>query len=390
MGAEGRDDFLPYNRPLIGEEEIAEVVDTLRSGWLTTGPKTRRFEEDLARYVEAPHVLALSSGTAALHLGLAAAGIGPGDEVITSALTFASCAHVIVHLGAKPVLADIREDDFNIDPEGIARLVTPKTRALMPVHYAGQPCRMDDILAIARPRHLFVLDDAAHAIGARYGERSVGSLADATAFSFYATKNLATGEGGALATADPEIDARARVLALHGMSRDAWGRYEAGGSWYYEIVEAGYKYNFTDIQAALGLHQLRRLDAMTERRAALAERYWRGLADVPEVLLPQVRPEVRHAWHLYPLRLRPEALRVDRGRFIELLTERGIGTSVHFIPLYRHPYYRENFGFRPQDFPVTERVYESIISLPLYPAMTDADADRVVEAVRDIARAERR
>ncbi len=383
-------DFLPYNRPLISEEEIAEVVDTLRSGWLTTGPKVRRFERELARYTGAPQALALSSGTAALHLALAAAGVGPDDEVITSALTFASCAHVVVHLGARPVLADIAEDDYNIDPAEIERRLTPRTRALMPVDYGGQPCRLDPIVEMAHARSLFVLEDAAHAIGARYRDRPVGSITDATAFSFYATKNLATGEGGALTSADPQIDARARMLSLHGMSRDAWKRYEAGGSWHYEIEAAGFKYNLTDIQAALGLGQLARLEATTDRRAALAARYTAGLAGAAEIITPTARPEVRHAWHLYVIRLRTEALRIDRARFIERLAERKIGSSVHFIPVYKHPYYREGFGFRPQDFPVTERVYESIISLPLYPLMTEADVDRVVEAVCEIARAERR
>lgn len=389
MSSERDSDFLPYNRPYIGEEEIAEVVDTLRSGWLTTGPKTRRFEEELARYAGARHALALSSGTAALHLALAASGIGPGDEVITSALTFASCAHVIVHTGATPVLADVTEDDANIDPAAIERLLTPRTRAIMPVDYGGQPCRLDAIMALAGARGLLVVEDAAHSIGATYRERPIGGIAHATAFSFYATKNLATGEGGALLTNDAALDERARGLALHGMNRDAWRRYEAGGSWYYEITDAGFKYNFTDIQAALGLAQLARLEWMTARREALAARYDAALASVAGIALATPRPEVRHARHLYTIRVRPEALRIGRDRFIALLGERGIGTSVHFIPVHHHPFYRERFGFRPDDFPVTERIYATTISLPLYPSMTDADADRVAEAVRDIARAER-
>ncbi|HWO93167.1 MAG TPA: DegT/DnrJ/EryC1/StrS family aminotransferase, partial [Dehalococcoidia bacterium] len=311
-------------------------------------------------------------------------------EVITSAFTFSSCAHVVVHLGATPVLADICEDDWNVDPADIERRITSGTRALMPVHYGGQPCRMDDIVALAKARGLFVLDDAAHAIGAAYRGLPVGSLADATAFSFYATKNVAMGEGGALTTADAAIDERARRLALHGMNRDAWQRYETGGSWYYEVVEAGYKYNLTDIQSALGLAQLTRLDWMTARRAELAARYTAAFASMDELGLPAVRPEVRHAWHLYAIRIRPEALRIDRNRFIALLAERGIGTSVHFIPVYRHPFYRDTFGLRPEDFPVTERVYQTCISLPLYPGMTDAEADRVIEAVGDIVRKEQR
>lgn len=384
-----RGDFLPYNRPFIGDEEIAEVVDTLRSGWLTTGPKTRRFEGELASFCGARHALALSSGTAALHLALAARGIGPGDEVITSAMTFASCAHVITHVGATPVLADVTEDDANIDPRDIEHRLSERTKALMPVDYGGQPCRLDEILAIADSRGLFVIEDAAHSIGATYRGRPVGSIAHATALSFYATKNLATGEGGALLTDDDDLDERARVLALHGMNRDAWKRYEAGGSWFYEITDAGYKYNFTDIEAALGLAQLARLEAMQRRREELAARYDAAFRDVGEIAIDAPRPEVRHARHLYTIRIRPERLRIDRGRFIAMLSDRGIGTSVHFIPVYRHPYYERRFGFRPEAFPVTERIYQTTISLPLYPSMTDRDVDRVAAAVREIARSER-
>jgi dTDP-4-amino-4,6-dideoxygalactose transaminase len=376
---------LPYNRPDIGEEEIAEVVDTLRSGWLTTGPKTRRFEAEFAAYTGARHALALNSATAALHLALDAARIGPGDEVITTPLTFAACANVIVQMGATPVLADVSPDDLNIDPEQVERRVTPRTRALMVVHYAGQPCRMDALLAIARRHNLFLLEDAAHATGAAYRGRTIGAIGDATAFSFYATKNLATGEGGMLATNRPEVDERARIMTLHGMSRDAWKRYDKGGSWYYEVVAPGYKYNMSDIMAALGLVQLRRLEAMNGRRTALAARLTAALAGCEAVEAPVARPEVRHVWHLYVIRLRLQCLRIDRAAFIEELAARGVATSVHFIPIHYHPYYREGFGFAPGDFPIAEDAYSRLISLPLYPTMTEADVDRVAEAVLDVA-----
>lgn len=381
---------LPYNRPDITEEEIAEVVDTLRSGWLTTGPRTRRFEVEFAAYTGAAHALALSSATAALHLALVAAGVGPGDEVITTPLTFAACANVIVQEGATPVLADVAGDDLNLDPEQVERRCTPRTRALMAVHYAGQPCRMDELLDIAQRRRLFLIEDAAHATGASYKGRMVGSIGDATAFSFYATKNLTTGEGGMLTTNRPEVEERARIMTLHGMNRDAWKRYDKGGSWYYEVVAPGYKYNMSDMQAALGLVQLRRLDAMNARRTDLAERLSARLAGCEAIELPAVRPEVRHVWHLYVIRLRLEMLRIDRAAFIDELTRRGIGTSVHFIPIHHHPYYREGFGFHPDDYPVTEDAYARLISLPLYPTMTDADVDRVAEAVIAIARQHRR
>jgi dTDP-4-amino-4,6-dideoxygalactose transaminase len=376
---------IPYNRPDIGEEEIAEVVDTLRSGWLTTGPKTRRFEGEFAAYTGARHALALSSATAALHLALVAANIGPGDEVITTPLTFAACANVIVQQGATPVLADVCADDLNIDPEQVERRITPRTRALMAVHYAGQPCRMDALLDIAQRHNLFLIEDAAHAVGAEYRGQRIGSIGDATAFSFYATKNLATGEGGMLTTNRPDVDERARIMTLHGMSRDGWNRYQKGGSWYYEVVAPGYKYNLSDIQAALGLVQLRRLEEMNARRDALSARMTAALAGCEAVETPRARPEVRHVWHLYVIRLRLRVLRIDRARFIEELAERGISTSVHFIPIHYHPYYREGFGFRAGDYPVAEDAYDRLISLPLYPTMTETDVDRVAEAVIEVA-----
>jgi dTDP-4-amino-4,6-dideoxygalactose transaminase len=384
------DGYLPYCRPTIDEEEIAAVAEVLRSGWLTTGPKARAFEEEFSRATASAHALAVNSGTSALHLALAASGIGPGDEVITTPLTFCSCANVIVQQGATPVLADICEDDFNIDPAQVARRVTERTRAIMAVDFAGQPCRLDDLREISERHHLLLLEDAAHSAGARYRDRPVGGIADATAFSFYPTKNMTTAEGGMLTAASEELDASARSLALHGMSRDAWRRYQKDASWAYDVVAPGYKYNMSDVQAALGLVQLRRLDEFNARRSQLARRYADRLADCEFISLPVARPDVEHVWHLYVIRLQLQSLRIDRSDFIEELANRGIGTSVHFIPIHHHSYYREGFNFSAADFPVTERVFPELLSLPLYPLMTDGDVDRVAESIRQIAEANAR
>jgi len=315
------EEYLPYCRPTIDDEEIAEVVETLRSGWLTTGPKVARFEAEFAGYTRSAHALALNSGTAALHLALAAAGIGPGDEVITTPLTFCACANVIVQQGAAPVLADVCEDDLNIDPVQVERQLTPRTRAILAVDYGGQPCRLDEMQALAESRGLLLVEDAAHAAGASYRGQPVGSIAAATAFSFYPTKNMTTAEGGMLTSTSPELSDQARILALHGMSHDAWGRYQRGGSWIYDVVAPGFKYNMSDLQAALGLVQLRRLDELVERRRRLAARYAEGLADCASLRLPSARPEVRHTWHLYPVRLRLERLAV-RALQVDVLDER--------------------------------------------------------------------
>jgi dTDP-4-amino-4,6-dideoxygalactose transaminase len=381
------DDYLPYCQPSVDEEEIAGVVEVLRSGWLTTGPRTHEFEREFATAVSSSHAVAVNSGTSALHLALAAAGIGPGDEVITTPLTFCACANVIVQLGATPVLADICSDDLNIDPDQVERRITPRTRAIMAVDFAGQPCRFDALRDLASRHHLFLLEDAAHSTGASYRDQPVGSIADATAFSFYPTKNMTTGEGGMLTVASDELEQRARVLALHGMSRDAWRRYQKDASWAYDVVAAGFKYNMSDIQAALGLVQLRRLDELNQARAALAQRYAALLQSCDAIELPASRPEVQRTWHLYVIRLRLEALRIDRSAFIEALAERGIGTSVHFIPIHHHSYFREGFGFSAADLPITEQVFPEIVSLPLYPRMTEADVERVASAVGAIAEA---
>jgi len=389
-----RDTFLPFSPPFIGDEEIAEVVDTLRSDWITTGPKVRRFEEEFAAFIGAPAALALHSGTAALHVALVALGIGPGDAVITTPMTFCSCVHVIEHVGARPVLVDVEPDTLNIDPGGIAKALDSSPfniRAILPVHLYGHPCDMDAIGEIARRHDLAIIEDAAHALPARYRGRRIGSppeirdLRGVTCFSFYATKNLTTAEGGML-TGPPDLVEEARLWSLHGMSRDAWRRYSAEGSWYYEVIRPGFKYNMTDIQAALGLHQLRKLPQFQARRREIVQRYNEAFSRFEELQTPVERPEVEHAWHLYVLRLNLERLKISRNQFIEELKARNIGTSVHFIPVHLHPYYRDRYGYKPEDFPVAYREYQRIVSLPLYPRMSDQDVQDVIDAVAAVVR----
>ncbi len=384
-----RAEFLPFAQPSIGDSEIAEVVDTLKSGWITTGPKVKEFEGRFKEYLGCGEAIAVNSCTASLHLALAASGIGPDDEVITSPLTFCSTANVIVHLGARPVFADIRPD-FNIDVAEIERRITPRTRAIIPVHYAGQPCDMDEILDTARNHNLTVIEDAAHAVGARYKGRMVGTLGDITCFSFYATKNMTTGEGGMIATEDNELAERMRLLSLHGMSRDAWKRYTSQGSWYYEVIYAGYKYNMTDIQAAIGLHQLAGLEEFLEVRSRYVEMYNEAFAEMPEIETPIVNRNIRHAWHLYVIRIVPEALTINRNQFIEALRAENIGTSVHFIPVHLHPFYKDRYGYKRGDYPVAEGIYERVISLPLFPRMSEDDVDDVIAAVKRIVNCHRR
>ena len=383
-----RETFLPFSPPMIGEQEIAEVSDTLRSGWITTGPKTKKFEQEFAQYVGVPAALAVNSCTAALHIALARLGIGPGDEVITTPMTFCSSVNVIEHVGARPVLADVEPDTLNIDPVQVEAKITPRTKAIMPVHYTGHPCEMDALLDLAHQHELHIVEDAAHALPARYKGRLIGSLGTLTAFSFYATKNLTTAEGGML-TGPPELLEEARIWSLHGMSRDAWKRYDAGGSWYYEVVLPGFKYNMTDIQASLGLWQLRRLEDFQSRRREIVGAYNRAFSGIDALEIPVERPAVTHAWHLYVLRLRPETLRIDRNRFIEELGARNIGTSVHFIPIHLHPYYRDKYGYKPDDLPVAYQNYQRVISLPLNPGLSNEDVTDVIEAVLDIVRKHR-
>ncbi len=381
---------VPFFRPDIGDEEIAAVVDTLRSGWLTIGPKTQAFEEAFARAVGATHAVAVNSCTAALHLALDALALKPGDEVITSTLTFTATGATIIHAGGTLVLADCDPETLNIDPADVLRKITPRTRAIVPVHYAGHPAPMDELLDIARQHGLAVVEDAAHALPASYRGRTIGVIGDMTAFSFYATKNLTTGEGGMLTTADPELADRLRTRRLHGMSRDAWRRYTAAGSWRYDVSYPGFKYNMTDIGAALGLVQLQRLPGFHRRRQQIADLYAHLLADVAEVELPVTRADVEHAWHLYVIRLRPERLRINRDALIELLKAEHIATQVHFIPLHLHSFYANTFGYRADHFPVASTAAETILSLPLFTLMSDEDVRYVASTLRRILHAHRR
>ena len=382
--------FLPFHVPEIGDDEIQAVVSVLRSGWLTTGSKAKQFEQDFAAMVGARHAVAVNSCTAALHLALEAIGLREGDEVIVPTMTFTATAEVVTYFKAKPVLVDCVPGTFNIDPDGIERAITPRTKAIIPVHFAGHPCEMDRIMDIARRRDLRVIDDAAHALPARYQGKMIGTIADCTCFSFYATKNITTGEGGMVTTDNPDWAARMRIMALHGLSRDAWKRYTAEGSWYYEILSPGFKYNLTDIAAALGISQLPKCERFWKTRERYAGLYDDGLGDLEEIIRPCVEPHVQHAWHLYVIQLDLDRLRIGRNEFIERLQDENIGCSVHFIPLHLHPYYRDTWGYAPPQFPVAGAIYERIVSLPLYPKMTEADVHRVISVVRDLIRRYRR
>ena len=385
-----RETFLPFHVPSVEEADIQGVVETLRSGWLTTGPRTREFEESFASYVGSPRAVAVNSCTAGLHVALAALDLKSQDEVITTPYTFVATVEAILLAGARPILVDVEHDSLNMDPARVEAAITAHTRAIVPVHFAGHPCEMDPILESARRRGIRVIEDAAHALPAVYRGKRIGSIGDCTAFSFYATKNLTTGEGGMLTTSDPELETRMRRLSLHGMSRDAWNRYAEGGSWYYEVLDLGFKYNMTDLQASLGLTQLPRLDGYARRREELVERYRRGLEGMSELELPSIPRDGKHAWHLFVIRLRPERLRIDREGFIRKLTEMQIGASVHFIPVPLHPYYRRRLGLTPDDFPIALENYRRAISLPLYPRMELEDVDYVSEVVRWIVETHRR
>ncbi len=413
------DKFIPYSLPLIEDEEIAEVLDTLRSGWITTGPKTKEFETEFAKYIGCKHAIAVNSCTAALHLALDAIAIKEGDKVITSPMTFAATAEVIRYFKAKPVFIDIDPMTMNIDTEKVEgylltivgnQVSLPK--AIIPVHYTGYPCDMDSIRRLAEKFGLKVIEDAAHALPSYFKGQIIGSTGDITCFSFYATKNITTGEGGMITTNNDEWAERMRIMSLHGISKDAWNRYSAEGSWYYEIIAPGYKYNLTDIAASLGIVQLRKADRLWQRRKEIAGMYNRAFRDIPGLEIPfnnhddsihrtddvgfknsepVPQPEgTRHSWHLYVIRLNLEGLSIDRNRFIEELRVMGIGTSVHFIPLHIHPYYRDTYDYKPEDFPVANETYKRIISLPIYPKMTDGDVERVVEAVVSVIRRFRR
>ena len=383
-------EFIPFHKPAIGEDEIRSVIETLQSGWLTSGSKVKRFEEDFSRYVGCKHAVAVNSGTAALHLALDAVGIKEGDEVIVPTMTFTATAEVVLYFKAKPVLVDCQPDTFNLDPTQLEAAITSKTKAIIPVHMAGQPCDMDEILSIARKHDLKVIEDAAHALPASYRDKTIGAVGDITCFSFYATKTITTGEGGMATTDNSEWAERMRMMSLHGISHDAWKRYTKEGSWYYEVVSPGFKYNLTDIAAAIGIEQLKKCNEFWQARQSIAMIYEKAFAGLKGIQVPLYRKDVQHAWHLFVIQVELERLRINRNQFIDALREKEIGTSVHFIPLHLHPYYRDKFGYKREDFPNASAAFERIISLPIYPKMTEAEVERVIEAVKSITQQNRR
>lgn len=382
--------FMRFHVPDIGEEEVESVIATLRSGWLTTGSKVKQFEEEFAAVIGVPHAVAVNSCTAALHLALDAIGLREGDEVIVPTMTFAATAEVVTYFKAKPVLVDCTAETLNIDPDKIEQVITSKTKAIIPVHFAGHPCEMDKIIRIARAYNLAVIEDAAHALPARYRGKMVGTIGDSTCFSFYATKNITTGEGGMVTTTNPEWAARMRMMSLHGLSRDAWNRYSAKGAWAYDILYPGFKYNLTDIAAAVGIPQLHKCERFWKTRERYAALYSEGFKDIPGLILPHVHEDVQHAWHLYVIQLDPKRLRLGRDEMIDMLKQQDIGCSVHFIPLHLHPYYRDTLGYRPEHCPVATQVSQRILSLPLYSKMTEADVNRVIAVVRKVVGGYRR
>jgi perosamine synthetase len=395
-----RKDFLPFALPDIGEGEIAAVTAVLRSGWITTGPEVQAFEREFAAAIGAAHAVAVNSCTAALHLALEALGVSQGDEVLTSTITFTATAEVVEYLGGRTRFVDVDADTLNISPDQCRAMITAQYRraggtwvhretggilkAIVPVHFAGHMVDMPGFLELGQEFGLAVLDDAAHAYPASLNGKGVGSFHCPTAFSFYATKTMTTAEGGMLTTNDGELASRVRLMALHGISRDAWKRYTAEGNWFYEVVEAGYKYNLTDIAASMGRVQLTRAAAMLSRRAEIARRFHAALGPLQAVEVPVTRAGVEHCWHLYPIRLRLDALQIGRGDFIEQLRARNIGASVHFIPLHRQPFYRDRYGYTEAEFPVAESAYPRLLSLPIYSRMTDADVEDVIGAVMEI------
>ncbi len=381
-----RAEFLIFGSPLIEQQEIMEVNRSLKSGWLGTGPKVKQFEEMFARYKGCAHAVAVNSCTAALHLSLAAIGLRPGDEVIVPTMTFAATANAVIHAGGKPVLADCERDTQNISPAEIARKITARTRAMVPVHFAGRPCNMDAIMALARKYKLKVIEDCAHAIETEYHGRKAGTFGDMGCFSFYVTKNIVTGEGGMVITNRASYAGKIKVLALHGMSKDAWRRFSDSGYKHYSVVEAGFKYNMMDLQAAIGIHQLPRVERYWRRRSEIWARYNNAFADLPVFLPPDPEPNTRHAFHLYTLLLDLDRCSIRRDDFLQKMTERKIGVGVHYIALHLHPFYRKTFGYRRGDFPNAGWISERTVSLPLSPKLSEKDVQDVIRAVRTILR----
>jgi len=381
---------VPFYRQLFDRREIAEITDTIKSHWITTGPKTHLLEKNLGEYLGAKQAIVVNSCTAALHLLLQASGIGPGDEVITTPYTFAATSEAILYTGATPVYGDIDYQSLNMTAYEAETKLTRKTKALLPVHIAGLPVRMNEFVTLARSRKVKLFDDAAHALGAEFKGRKIGTIGDGSAFSFYATKNLTTAEGGLVTTCHKRLSEKIRLLSLHGMSKGAWNRYGKVGSWRYDLLDLGYKYNLSDLHASLGLVQLSKYEKLQSLRRRAAERYMKHLADVDAVMLPLVEADSIHAWYTFMIRLRLEQLSINRDQFIEELTARHIGTSVHFIPLFLQTYYRKRFHLDRRDFPNAYRAYQEVITLPLYPALKVAEIDYVCENVADLCRKYRR
>ncbi len=384
-------DFIPFHRPSLGAEEAAAVREVLESGWITTGPATLKFESEFSRYVGASHAIAVNSGTAALQLAADLIGLQPGDEVLVPTLTFTATAEIVTYFGARPVLCDSVSGGFNIDVADANRRITSKTKAIIPVHFAGEPCKMDAIHAMASKHGLHVIEDAAHALPASYAGKRIGTHSDLTAFSFYATKNITTGEGGMLVTTRDEYAEKARCMRMHGISSGAWKRYAREGSWFYEVLYAGFKLNLPDILSAIGLVQLQKSDEFLRRRREIVQRYCERFSKLEELELPPIGSgDLEHAWHLFSLRLRSEDLQIGRNEFMEELKKRNVGAAVHFIPLHLHPYYVQTYGYRRGDFPHAEDAFARCLSLPLYPALSDDQVERVINAVESIVSSHRR
>ena len=377
-------DFLLFHKPFISEDEVNEIVDTVRSGWLSMGPKTIRFENEFNKYIGSRKSVAVSSWTAAGHLALEAFGIKAGDEVIVPTMTFPATAEIVCYFGAKPVIIDVAEDTLNISLKEIEKAITSKTKAIIPVHYGGQPCDMDEIQELANHHNLKVLEDAAHSLPAVYKGKKVGTISDVTCFSFYATKTLSTGEGGMICTNNEEIAERTAIMRLHGINRDAWKRYSESGSWYYEVVAPGYKYNFTDLQASLGLPQLKKVDAMWESRKRISKMYTEALKELDTIQLHTIKSDRESSWHLFPIRLNLNMLNKNRAQIIDELRQKNIGVGVHFMPVHQHLFYSQTFNLNDDNFPVASSVFPRLLSLPIYPGMNDEHVNRVINVLTDI------
>jgi dTDP-4-amino-4,6-dideoxygalactose transaminase len=377
-------EFIPFHKPYITEDEVSEVTDALRSGWWTTGPKALKFENNFKEFIGCKHAVAVSSWTAAAHLALESIGLKEGDEVIVPSMTFTATAEIVCYFRAKPVIVDVQRDTYNINPEEIERAITSRTKAIIPVHYGGQSCDMYEVLNIAEKNNLSVIEDAAHALPSFYKGKIIGTLSDVTCFSFYATKTLATGEGGMICTDNDEIANRCSIMRLHGIDKDAWKRYSEEGNWYYEVIAPGYKYNFTDIQAALGLAQLKKIEEMLDKRKNIFDLYNEGFKDNELIKLYKIKQDRESSYHLYPIELNIDKLTVSRANFIEKLKESGIGVSVHFIPLYRHPFYRNVFNLENKNYPVSESIYGGIINIPIWPGMKISQIEQVIDSVNTL------